>query len=93
VIDLKDRVLFTNANITRMPGGIQVQRSAHDCRSKRDANGTLSGSDSQYRQRIDDALVLRRQDHVHEDDREQDTPREFGESAFHLGPTPEILVE
>ena len=52
--------------------------------SEKRANGTDSGSESRMVKGMDQALELRGQDHVHEDDREHEGEEEFAEGAFQL---------
>ena len=79
VVDLQDRVLLHDAEQhEQSQGREQVQRVAgRPERQERERHGQRQRQ--QDRERVDDALELRRQDHVHEDHRQRERPQELHE--------------
>ena len=75
---------FTTPNSTSMPSAEYRFSVLPVAQSESSANGTRQRQREQDRERVDQALELRRQDHVHEDDRQQERPEELVEGALQL---------
>ena len=82
VVDLQDGVLLHDAEEDEQPeGGVQVERVVRGPeRKQREGKGKRERQEDG--ERVDEALVLRGEDHVHEHDRQREGPEELAEGAF-----------
>ena len=86
MVNLEDRVLLDHAEQDEYAERrVEVQSVARrPLRGEREGDGERQAQENRHR--VDRALELRGEDHVHEDDREQEGPDELVERALKLAP-------